>query len=146
MNKADVEAQPKKLDEEIRRLEAEAAELEGPPREPTWEELVENSAKFERELEARERRRRVVPRIIHAMKVKQAEGQIRQMEAELEPLQAERAEAYRTLEQAKAAELEVKEKRVAAYGAWGIAHGAVQTKEDHIKRARRELRELKGEG
>ncbi len=136
---------PEKLNEGIRRLEAEYAELESPGREPTWDELVENSAKYERELEARERRRSILPRIIHAGKVKRAEARIRELESDLEPLKAERAEAYERLEKAKAAELEAKERRKAAHGAWGILHGRVLTKEDHIKRARRELRELKGE-
>jgi DNA repair exonuclease SbcCD ATPase subunit len=133
------------LDEQISRLEVEHAELEGPGREPSWDELVENSAKYERELEARERRRSVLPRIIHAAKVRRAERQVERLEQELEPLRAERVEAYRALEEAQAAEREAKEGRNAAYGAWGVLQGRVLTKEDHIKCARRELHELRGE-
>jgi hypothetical protein len=116
---------PEKLDEEIARLEAERAELQGPGREPAFEELVESSAKYERELEARERRRAVLPRIIYAGKVKRAELRVKRLEEDLEPLRAERVEAYRALEDARAAEWEAKEKRLAAHGAWGIVHGRV---------------------
>ena len=59
-----VEEEIQCMDEEIARLEAERAELEGPPQEIGWDELVAKSAKYERELEARERRRGILPRLL----------------------------------------------------------------------------------
>jgi len=70
--------------------------------------------------------------------------EIERLEAETAALEAERAERYRVLAEAKAAELEAKERRQEAFNSWNGAHGAVLTKQDHARCLKRELRELKG--
>ena len=95
------------LDASIQAMEAEAAHLEASPPEIGWDELVANSAKHEQDLETRERRRGILPRLITAAKIKRLELQREQWEQEIESLKVERDEAYERLEAAEAKLTEV---------------------------------------
>ena len=133
------------MDEEIARLEAERAELERPPQEIGWDELVAKSAKYERELEARERRRGILPRLITAAKIKRLELQREQWEREIGPLEAERDAAYERIEAAEATLREARKEKGLAEGVWSDARWRIQSRRDRIQAIDREIRELKGE-
>jgi chromosome segregation ATPase len=132
------------MDEEIARLEAEHAELEGPPQEISWDELVAKSAKYERELEARERRRGILPRLITAAKVKRLELQREQWARQIEPLEAERDAAYERMEAAEAKLHEAHRERGLAQEVWSDARWRIQSREQRIRAIDREMRELRG--
>ncbi len=127
-------------------MEAEATQLEAPPAEIGWDELVANSAKYAQELEARERRRGILPRLITAAKIKRLELQREQWGKEIEPLKAERDKAYERLEAARAKLIEAQGERNLAQGAWSHARGLIQSREDRIRAINRELRELQEGG
>lgn len=134
------------LDARIQAMEAEAAELEAPPREIGWDELVANSARYEQELEARERRRGILPRLITAAKIKRLELQREHWQQQIEPLKVERDEAYGRLEAAEAKLIEAQRERNLAQGAWSHARGLIQSREDRIRAINREIRELQEGG
>jgi colicin import membrane protein len=131
----------KRMEGELAALESERAELDAPAKAPSWDELQQAGA-FE-ELEARERRRGVLPRLIAAARAKLVELRIRREEAELGPLKAERESAYAAMEEAKAEARRAEEKRQAALARWGFAHERVHGREQRVERATRELAELR---
>ena len=142
------EKEAETLDGEIRNMEGELVALEeerrdldAPAEPPSWDELQRAGA-FE-ELEAQERRRGVLPRLIAAARAKVVELRIRREEAELEPLKAERERAYAVLEEAQANARKAEEERVAAFHRWHEAHGAIGDHEQRMKLANRELGELR---
>jgi chromosome segregation ATPase len=134
------------LDATIASMEAEAAHLEAPPPEIGWDELLANSAKHEKELETRERRRGILPRLITAAKIKRLELQRERWEQEIEPLKLERDKAYERLEAAEARLTEAQRERNLALGAWSHARGLIQSRDDRIRAINRELRELQEGG
>ena len=134
------------LDATIASMEAEAAHLEGPPPEIGWGELGAVGDKHEQELEARERRRGILPRLITAAKIKRLELQRERWEQEIEPLKVERDKAYERFEAAEAKLAETQRERNLALGAWGHARGLIQSREDRIRAMKRELRELQEGG
>ena len=134
--------EPEKLDEQIQRWERE---LEEAPREIGWDELVENSAQIERELDARERRRRILPRIIQAGKVKRLELEKRRHEEHAASLREELEASYAAFQEHEERLRQAKKKRDASHGKWMLAMSAVQSAEDRAKRTERELRQLRGE-
>jgi response regulator of citrate/malate metabolism len=124
----------------IERMEAELAEGYGKPL--TWEEVTSTTAE---EVARKEQRRGILPRLIHAAKVRRIELEIARLEAEAEALGAVRGESHRKLEKAIDKENRAKEEREAARGAWATTLGAVQGLEQRIRRLKRELRELREE-
>ena len=131
----------KRMEGELAALESERAELDAPAEPPTWDELQRAGA-FE-ELEAQERRRGVLPRLIAAARAKLLELQVRREEALLEPLKAERERAHAAMEEAKEKARLAEEERRGALARWGVAHADVQDREQRIKRATRELASLR---
>ena len=134
--------EPENLDKEIERLEVERAELEAPEREWSWDELVANSAEFE----ARERRRRILPRIIQAGKVKRLEIEKRRHEEQAASLREDLEVSYSAFQESEERLRQAKEERDAAHSKWMLAMSAVHSAEDRAKRVERELCELRGEG
>lgn len=133
----------RRMDAEIQRLEAERADLESPARALRWEEVQAGAAE---DLERRERRRGIVPRMITAAKVRRLELQRERHQAEMEPHQKRREEAFEKLEAARAKRWEaVEEENVARYE-YGDANARVASREQRIKEANREIRALRGEG
>jgi chromosome segregation ATPase len=124
------------LDREIASMEAELREVDAP--------IVWGEAAAE-ELEARERRRAILPRLITAARAKRLELQQEGYRRQLEPLGAECEQAYQKLQKALEKEHKAKEEREAAQGEWRIKLSATQNLKDRIRRTQRELRELKGE-
>lgn len=134
-----VEEEITTLDGEIQRLEAERAELEAPAREMTWDELVANSAEFE----ARQRRRGILPRIIHAGRVRRLELEKRRHEEHAASLRAELEAKYEAFQVHEAKLRQAKEERDSAHGQWTLTLSAVQSAEERARRTQRELRELR---
>ena len=130
----------RKMDEEIRRLEAEARELEAPAHVLTWDEIQAGE-----DLDKRERRRGVLPRLITAAKIKRLELRRERYERETEPLQAQREEAYARLEEAKTKRLDAIDEENAALYQYSDAFQQVQGQEKRLKAVDRELAELRGE-
>lgn len=131
------------MDREIERLEAERAELDAPARALTWDEIQAGAME---DLEARERRRGIVPRLIVAAKVKRLELHKAKWEREMEELAPVRDEAYARMEKAQAARVKAEEKEGLERAAWNRALYGVQGCEDRIKQADREIAELRGRG
>ncbi len=132
----------KKMDGEVARLEAEQAGLDGPASALTWEEVQSGAAG---ELEARERRRGILPRLIVAAKVRRLEVRREGYEAELGPLRERREKAHERLEAARAKRLEAAEEENAGRAEYSDAHLRVEGREARIKETDREIRRLRGE-
>ena len=84
-----VEEELREVEENIESMERKLAEREQPI---VWGEVDAG------ELEAKERRRAILPRLITAARIKRLELLRRQTESELEPLRAEREDAHKKLE------------------------------------------------
>ena len=132
-----IEEELREVEREIENMERELAEREQPI---VW---GETSAE---ELEAKERRRAILPRLLTAARIKRLELQQESYRRQLESLEAERDEAYQKLQKAIEMERKAKEDREAAHGAWAIKLSGAQSLEERIKRTERQLRELRGEG
>ncbi len=135
------------LAEEIRSMEAELAALESERAEiaaaepPSWDDLQRAGALDE--LAAQEHRRAYLPRLINAARAKLVELRIRREQALLGPLRVEQEAAYAVVVEATAKAREAEEERVAALHRWREAHGEIEDREQRIKRANRELAELR---
>lgn len=131
----------RKMDKEIERLEAERLELEAPARALSWDEIQAGE-----DLEKRERRRGILPRLIVAAKVKRLELRRERYERETEPLRAQRREAHARLEEAKTKRLDAIDEENKALYEYSDAFQRVQGQEKRLKAVDRELAELRGEG
>ncbi len=133
----------RKMDAEVERLEAEQQELNSPARVLTWDEIQAGAAE---DLEKRERRRGILPRLIVAAKVKRLELRRERYEGEVEPLRKLAEEASERLQAATAKRLQaVEEENAARY-----EFADPQTRLDNIgrrtKEIDREIRALRGGG
>ncbi len=126
---------------EIERLEAELAELEAPARPFTWEEIQTGAIE---DLDKRERRKAVLPRLIAAAKARQLEIRRERLEAEIGPLSERRERAEAKLEEAKAKRLEAAEREGAAHGEYSDAHMALRYAQQGLRQVERDLRALGG--
>ncbi len=131
----------REMDEEIQRLEAERLELEGPASVLSWDQIQAGE-----DLDKRERRRGLLPRLITAARIKRLELKRQRHEAEIEPLQTRREKAHARLEKASAKRQEVIEEENAARYEYGDASSRIASREMHIRAINREIRELRGEG
>ena len=139
----DLLKEERKMDGEIERLEAERGELEAPARALTWDEIQAGAAE---DLERREQRRGILPRLIVAAKVKRLELRRERYEREIEPLQKLRAEAHAKLEAVEAKRLQAVEEEEEARCEYGDAYTRIESRERRVKALDREIRELRGEG
>lgn len=130
------------MDREITKLEAERAELDAPAPALTWDEIQSGGLE---DLEARERRRALLPRLIAAARVKRLELQRARRALEMEPLEAARAEAHDRLQATTAKRIKVAEEEGKARFAYSDANGRIESAERHMKAIDREIRELRGE-
>ncbi|MDP9479060.1 MAG: hypothetical protein M3R38_25840 [Actinomycetota bacterium] len=133
----------KKMNVEIEKLEAEERETNSPARGLTWAEIEAGAAE---DLEKRERRRGILPRLITAARVRRLEVRRERYEAEMEPFLKKREEAYERRQAATAKRLEAVEEENAARADYGDANARVMSREQRIKEANREIRALRGEG
>lgn len=133
----------REMDAEIERLEAERGDLESPAPVLTWEQLRAGAVD---DLEKRERRRGIVPRLITAAKIKRLEIRRERYEAELAPLIERRDKAYAKREAATEKRLKAIEEEGVARGELSDAQMRVRQRERFVKEIDRDLRALKGEG
>lgn len=138
----DLAQEERRMDAEIEKLEAEQRELESPARVPTWDEIQAGAE----DLEKRERRRGILPRLIAAAKVRRLQIRRERYEAELAPLSRARDEAYERLEAARTKRILATEEENAARFPYSDAQARVEGRERRIKEVDREIRELKVEG
>jgi len=128
------------LDAEIAEMETELAEGYG--RSLTWDEVTSTTAA---ELARKEQRRGILPRLLHAAKVKRKEVELRGREREAEEVRAKLQPAYDAFQEKEAELRAAKEARDEAHGEWTLALSAVQSADERAKRVRRELREIRGD-
>ena len=132
----------REMDAEISRLEAERTELESPVRVLTWEEIQAGAAE---DLERREGRRGILPRLITAAKVRRLQIRRDRHEREAEPLRKLREDAHARLEAATAKRLEATEEENAARFDYSDANFRVESREERAREIEREIRALRGE-
>ncbi len=128
---------------EIGRLEAELAELEAPSRPFTWQEIEAGAIE---DLDKRERRKNVLPRMISAAKVRQLELRRDRLEAEIGPLSERRDKAEKELEGVRAKRLEAEKREGIAAGEHSDAHTELRYSEQELRQTERDLRGLGVEG
>ena len=127
---------------EIERLEAELQELEAPSRPFTWEEIQAGAIE---DLDKRERRKNVLPRLIVAARVRQLEIRRERCEAQIGPLTERQSKAEVDLEDARVKRGEAAEREGAAAGKYSEAHTALRYARQELRQTERDLRALKGE-
>jgi hypothetical protein len=126
------------LDQQIQEMEAELSEGYGKPL--TWEEVTSTTAQ---EIARKEQRRSVLPRLIHAAKVKRLELEKDRRDKEAAVLQEKVETTYAALQEQEEKLRTAQEKRDAAHGQWSLALSASQNAIECTRRVYRELRELK---
>ncbi len=131
------------MDGEVSRLEAEQRELDSPARVLTWDEIQAGATE---DLEKRERRRGILPRLLAAAKIRRLEIRRERLERESEPLDKLREDAHERLEAATAKRLEAIREEDAARYEFADALAQTQRQEKRAMAIDRELRELRGEG
>ena len=141
IDEQDVEQEIATLDGEIKRLQAEQAELEVPA-PLSWDEIQAVAAE---ELVSREARRGIVPRLITAAKIKRLELERRKVEREMTPFEERLTSAYEKQEKALAKLHKAQEELNHARGDWHDANLRLEKKQRRIKEISAELAELRGE-
>lgn len=131
----------REMGSEVERLGAELRDLESLAPALTWEEIQAGAME---DLEGRERRRSVLPRLITAAKVRRLELRRERLEAELSPLREAREEARARLEEAQAKRQEAQEAEARAHGEESGARMELRYKERFLAETDRELRALIG--
>ena len=124
---------------EIERLEAELRELEAPAHAFTWEEL---QAGVLEDMDKRERRKNVIPRLIVAAKVRQLQIRRERLEAEIGPLPERQEEAYAKLEEARAKRAEAEKREGAAAGEHSDAGMSLRLAQQGLRQTERDLKAL----
>jgi hypothetical protein len=97
----DLQTEEREMDAEIERLENEHRDLQSPARALTWEEVQTGATE---DLERREVRRGILPRLIVAAKVRRLQIRRERYEQEAEPLRKLREEAHERLQAATGSE------------------------------------------
>jgi hypothetical protein len=129
-----VEEEIAALDEQIRNMEAELQEREQP--------LVWGEGAAE-ELEQRERRRAILPRLITAARIRRAELRIERERKAAEPLEADQEAAYEKMQRAEARERKAHEDLMAARSEWSGIHTRLEKIGRRIKDREREIQALR---
>jgi hypothetical protein len=91
-----------------------------------------------------ESHRSLLPRMLHAAKVRRQEILLARLEEQVLPLARTRDENYEAFQKKDEALKKAKEKRDPAHGEWQLAMSTVLGAQDRVKRARKDLAELKG--
>jgi chromosome segregation ATPase len=128
------------LDEQIQGMEAELVEGYGKPL--TWEEVTSTTAA---EIARKEQRRGILPRLIHAAKVRRLKLEKHRCEEEAAPLREKVEATYQAFQEQEDELRRAKEKRDAAHAEWTSTLSALQSAEGRIQRTERELQELREE-
>jgi hypothetical protein len=125
------------LDEQIQSMEAELAESYGKPL--TWEEVTSTTAE---EIARKEQRRGILPRLIHAAKVRRLEVEKLHREKEAAPLRKKVEATYAAFQEQEDQLRKAQEKRDAAHAQWTLTLSALQSADERTRRTEKELDEL----
>jgi hypothetical protein len=129
------------LDEQIQKMEAEL--VEGYEKPLTWEEVTSTTAE---EIARKEQRRGILPRLIHAAKVRRLELEKLRREQEAAPLREKLEATYAAFQEQEDQLRRAKEKRDAAHAEWTLTLSALHSSEERTRRTEKELRELREGG
>ena len=137
------------LSAEIEALEAELAEGYG--QALTWEEVTSTTAE---EIARKEQRRGILPRLIHAAKVRRLELEKLRREEEAAPLREKLEATYAAFQEQEEQLRRAKEERDAAHAEerdaahaeWTLTLYALQSADERTRRTEKELRELREGG
>jgi hypothetical protein len=128
-----LEEELREVEENIESMERELAECEQPI---VWGEVDAG------ELEAKERRRAILPRLITAARIRRAELRIQHEREAAEPLQAQQEAAYNKMRRAEDRERKAHEDLMAARSEWSGVHTRLEKIARRIKDAEREIEAL----
>ena len=131
------------IEERIAQLERERASLEGPPAPLTLTDIAQGAVAL---VDKHEQRRSTTERLLAAFKIKRLEIRRSRYERELEPFIAARQAAGERLEELEAQRIALQEEIGKARADWGDANTRAISKEGHIRRLDREIRELRDGG
>ena len=131
------------IEERISELEAELASLEGPPPPLTATDIAQGAVAL---VDHHEQRRSTTQRLLNAFKAKRLEIRRSRYERELAPLLAARQDAGERLQDLEAQRVALMEEIGKVRADWGDASTRITSKESHIRRIERELRELRDGG
>jgi chromosome segregation ATPase len=129
------------LDASIESMETELAEGYGRPL--SWEEVTSTTAE---EIARKEGRRGVLPRLIHAAKVRRLELEKLRRQEEAAPLREKLEATYQAFQEQEDELRKAKEKRDAAHAEWTLTLSALQSAEERTQRTEKELDELREGG
>lgn len=129
------------LDEQIQTMEAEL--VEGYEKPLTWEEVTSTTAE---EIARKEQRRGILPRLIHAAKVRRLELEKLRREQEAAPLLEKLEATYAAFQEQEDQLRRAREKRDAAHAEWTLTLSALHSAEERTRRTEKELRELREGG
>ena len=144
--KADAERlleEEREMGAEIGRLEAELRELEAPAHNFSWEEI---QAEALEDLDKRERRKNILPRLITAAKVRQLELRRDRLGAQMGPLTERQDEAHAKLEEVRAEREEAEQREGVAAGEHSEAGMTLRFVQQELRQTARDLRALGVEG
>ena len=120
------------------------AELVGGYGKPlTWEEITSTTAE---EMARKEQRRGILPRLIHAAKVRRVELAKKRREEEAAPLREKLEATYAAFQEQEDQLRKAKEKRDAAHAEWSLTLSALQSADERTRRTEKELSELREGG
>jgi hypothetical protein len=128
------------LDARISEMQAELEDGHGRPL--TWDEVTSTMTD---EIARKEQRRGILPRLIHAAKVRRKEVELRDRRAEADAIREKLKPAYEAFPEQEAELLRAKERRDKAHGEWAVTLSALQSADNRTERTARELAELRGE-
>jgi hypothetical protein len=126
------------LDEQIQTMEAEL--VEGYEKPLTWEEVTSTTAE---EIARKEQRRGILPRLIHAAKVRRLELEKLRREQEAAPLREKLEATYAAFLEQEDELRKAKEKRDAAHAQWTLTFSALQSADERTRRVEKALCELR---
>ena len=135
------EASVEDLDQSIQEMEAELANGHGRPL--TWDEVTSTTAEA---LVRKEQRRGILPRLIHAARVRRLEVEKRSREEEAAKLRGKLEPTYAAFQEEEERLRKAKEARDAARGEWAMTLSAVGSADDRTRRTEQELQELQEAG
>jgi hypothetical protein len=129
-----IEEEVREVEREIENLERELAEREEPI---VWGEGAAE------ELEAKERRRVILPRLLTAAKMKRAELRIERERQAAEELEVGQRDAYDKMQRAEARERRAHEDLMAARSEWSGYHTRLEKIGRRIRDAEKEIEALR---
>ncbi len=127
------------LDRSIQEMEAELTDGHGRPL--TWDEVTSTTAEA---LVRKEQRRGILPRLIHAARIKRLELEVQSRQRVADEIRARLEPSYEAFQEKEDELRRAKEVRDEAHGEWAMTLSALQGADGRVDRVARELGELRG--